>query len=857
MSLWNLHFHRKTREEDLEEEVQAHLRMAAQERIEHGEASSEARTSAVREFGNVAVVKEVTRQMWGFGWLETLLQDLRYGLRQLRRNSGFAAVAILTLALGIGVNTAMFSVLNAVIFRPLPYRSPDQLAMLWTERPSQNLREGRSAYWNAELWRRQSESFTDMAFWDPVSMTLTTAAAEHVSGVRVSPTFFGLLGVQPELGRTFSAEEAEQRQRLAVISHRFWQTRFAGPPEALGASIELDGLPYRIIGVIPERFQFAITGADVWLPHTTFPDWEARRTERGRGSWFVIGRLRPNVTFEQAQAEMNTIARRLDSQLPASERNLGVSVVPLSLQVTGPRLRLALWMLMGAVFFVLLIAGTNVASLLLARGAGRESEIAIRSALGASRGRIVRQLLAESLTLAAISGPLGLLVAWAGIHFILVLRPGDLARLNQVDIDLRVLGWALALCLLTGILVGLAPAITMVRGTWSVSAQEGGRSISVRFARGGIRRALVVTEFALSIILLVGAGLLIRSLWSVENVDPGFRPDLVLSAGLSTPASMGNAQRVNFYNLALEQIDSLPGVETAGIIENLFIHDIPEQTLTAEGSARTASERLRFRSDEVGGGFFKALGTPLLRGRFFSAEDGPNSPRVAIINEAMARRLWPGRDPVGRRFKFGPGDSESEWFTVVGVVGNMRRQGLEIEPIPQMFEPLAQDPSRLATLLVRTSRGDPLKLAGALLVAVQRVDKQVLVYGVATLENQLRDSLGQRRFQTSLLVGFAAIALALACVGLYGMMSYAVAQRTHEIGIRMALGAQKSDVLRMVVAQGLKLTLIGVGVGIVGAFGLTRFLSSLLYGVQPGDPPTFIAVSLILTAVALVFYAIP
>src|SRR5438094_2189974 len=475
---------RRAREADLERELRDHLDLEAEEQRDAGLSSEEAKYAAQRALGNMVRIKEDVRMAWGFQWLETLLQDVRFGLRQLRRNPGFTAVAVLTLALGIGVNTAMFSVLNAVLFRPLPYRSPDQLAMLWTERPSQNLRAGRSAYWNGEQWRRQSESFTDMAFWDPVSMTLATAtAAEHISGVRVSPAFFGLLGVQPELGRTFSAEEAEQRQRLAVISHRFWQTRFAGSPEALGASIELDGLPYRIIGVIPERFQFAITGGDVWLPHTTFPDWEARRAGRGRGSWFVVGRLRPNATFEQAQAEMNTIARRLDSQLPAAERNLGVSVVPLNLQVIGPRLRLALWMLMGAVFFVLLIAGTNVASLLLARGAGRESEIAIRSALGASRGRIVRQLLAESLTLAAISGLLGLLVAWAGIHLILVLRPGDLARLNQVDIDLRVLGWALALCLLAGILVGLAPAITMVRGTWSVSAQEAGRSISVRFAR--------------------------------------------------------------------------------------------------------------------------------------------------------------------------------------------------------------------------------------------------------------------------------------------------------------------------------------------------------------------------------------
>src|SRR5437667_5650933 len=793
-------------------------------------------------------MKERNRERSSFALVETMAQDIRYGVRTLRKSPGFALTSVAVLALAIGANTAMFSVLNAVLLRPLPYRSPEQLAMLWSEVPSQNLREGRTDYMCVEQWRRESKSFADMAVFDPVSVTLTsTDKAERLSVIRVSPNFFPLLGVQPLRGRIFTAEEAEQRQRVALISHRFWQTRFGGLQDAIGATIELDGVSSQIIGILPAGFQF---NADVWEPHTMFPDWEARRVARGSGSWFVVGRLRPNVTIKQAQAEMSAIARRLDDQLPASERNRGISVVPLSLQLTGPRPRLALWMLTGAVFCVLLIAATNVASLSLARSASREKEIAIRAALGASHTRIVRQLLAESLTLAVISGLAGLLVALAGIRLALALKPRDLARLNEVGLDPQVLGWALALCLLTGILVGLAPAMTMARRNLRPSGQEGGRCVAGGIATRRIRRALVVTEFALAIILLIGAGLLVRSLSSVENVDPGFRPERVLSMHLSTTAFRATQQRADFYNRVLEQVESLPGVESLGITSELFIGGNPERELTPEGDARTISERLRFRSDEISGGFFKAVGTPLLRGRFFSKADKPDSPRVAIISDAMARRLWPGRDPVGKRFRLGPGDSDRPWFTVVGVVGDMRRQGLEKEPIPQMFEPLAQNPPRLATLLVRTSVDDPLKMAGAVQAAVRRVEKYVPLYGVTTLDNRLGAFLAERRFQTSPLIGFSVVALLMAAIGIYGLIQYSVATRTHEIGIRMAVGAQAGDVFRMIIREGLKLSLTGLVLGLLGALWLGQAGSSLLFGVTATDPLTFITVSLLLTAVA-------
>ena len=784
--------------------------------------------------------------------MSDLVRDLRYAVRALRKSPAFTATSVAVLALAIGANTAMFSVLNAVLLRPLPYRSPEELAMLWTGIPGQNL-QGRPAYLTVEEWRRQSKSFADMAVFDPVSVTLTDAdGAGKISVARISPNFFSLLGVQPLQGRTFSAEEAEERRRVALISHRFWQARFGGSRDAIGSSIELDGRFSQIIGILPAGFQVARLNADVdvWEPHTMFPDWEARRGARGAGSWFVVGRLRPNVTVDQAQAEMSPIARVLDEELPAADRNRGITLVSLSQYVVGSRSRLALWMLTGAVFCVLLIAAANVASLSLARSVSRAREMAIRATLGASPARIVRQLLAESVTLAALSGLLGTWLAVAGIRLIRALGPGDLARLNEASLDLRVLAWALAISLLTGILVGLAPALTMLRRNLRLSGEEGGRSVSGGLATLRIRRALVVSEFALAIILLAGAGLLVRSWLSVERVDPGFRPERVLSMQLSTTAFFAPAQRANFYGRVLEQIESLPGVESAGIIGDLFISSDSEEILTTESNAGITSERLRLRRDEASGRFFTTLRTPLLRGRFFSVEDGPDAPRVVIINDAMARHLWPGRDPVGRRIKLGPRDSDRPWLTVVGVVGDMRRQGLETEPIPQMFEPLAQNPSGLETLLVRTSSDDPVQMVATIRAAIGRVDKDAPLYGVTTLEERLGAYLTERRFQTSLLIGSAVVALLMAAIGIYGLILYSVATRTQEIGIRMAVGAQAGDIFRMVVREGLQLSVTGLTLGLVGALLVGRAGSSLLFGVTATDPLTFITVSMLLTAVA-------
>ena len=784
------------------------------------------------------------------------VHDLRYALRRLRTSPGFALTSITTLALAIGASTALFSVLNAVLLRPLPFEAPDRLAMLWTEIPSRGLTAGRSAYGSVEEWRKQSESFSDIAVFDPVSSILTRGGErEQISVNRVSPNFFPLLGVQPALGRTFSLQEANDRQRLAVISHRFWQARFGGSPAAIGAALELDGERSEIVGIMPASMQTGF-GADVFQPHTLFPDWETRRTQLGAGQWFVLARLRPHATFGQAQAEMSAIAGRLDSQLPRAEQGRGISLAAFSQYLTGSRPRLVLWMLTAAALCLLLVATANVAGLSLARSAGRVPEMAIRAALGASRARIARQLLAESVTVAAAAGALGLVLAVAGIRVIRAYGPGDLARLQEVGLDVNVLGWALAVTLSSGILVGLAPAMTMWRRDLRAAGAEGGRGIAGGVATR-LRRLLVVAECAVAIMLLVGAGLLVRSWWNVMHVDPGFQTERILSVALMAPGSGEVGQRATFYDLVLEQVTSIAGVESASVSSELFVGNVGERVLTAEGADRLGGERLPFRTDEVSAGFFNTLRTPLLRGRLFSAEDGPRSQRVAIVNEAMASRIWPGRDPIGRRFTYGPAGPDSAWLTVVGVVGNMRRQGPETEPVPQIFEALVQNPPRRAILFVRASLADPLQLAAPLRAAVGRADPRAVVYGVGTVDARLGAMLAERRLQTSLLTGFSVVALLLSTIGIYGLIQYSVATRTHEIGLRMALGARAGDIFRMVMREGLVLSLAGLVLGLIGAWWLGRAGSSLLFGITATDPMTFVAVSLLVMVVACAACYVP
>ena len=838
---------------EIEDEITSHLAEATEEYVRQGLSPEEARRAARRSFGGVTQTKEVYRHVRSFVWMEDSARDCRYALRTLRKSPAFTTAAAATLALAIGASTTMFSVLNAVLLRPFPYQAPEQLAMLWTENPTQNLREGRSALWDVEQWRAQSQTVADLATFDTVSTMLTAAdGVEQIVGASISPNLLPLLGVRPVLGRSFSTEEGEQQQRLVMISHRFWQARFGGSHEALGATLVLNGFLSQIIGILPADFQIARVDADVWMPHAS------RQSVRGGETWFVVGRLRPTVTFDQAQAEMSAVARRLNDQSPPADRNRDITVVPLSTYIVGPQTRLALWTLGGAVFCVFLIAAANVTSLSLARSVARAREMAVRAALGANTGRIVRQLLTESVVLAAGSGLIGTLVAFGGNRLIRAFGPGDLPRLNEVSLDLRALGCALAISILGGILVGLAPAMTAMRRDLRAFGDGSGRSVSGGTSGRRVRRTLVVAEFALAIVLLVGAGLLVRSWWHVNSIDPGFRPERVLVMELSTPATFSiPAQRTDLYHRVLEQIQAVPGVENAGIIGDLFITNSREQVVTVERDDGTVSERLRFAADEVSSDFFNAIGTPLLGGRFFSFGDGPDAPPVAIVNDAMARRSWPGHDPVGRRFKLGPRDSDRPWYTVVGVVADMRRQGPEREPFPQMFVPLAQNPPRSADFFIQTSSVDPLAMAGALRAAVRQAEKNAPIYGVAPLKTQLGTYLTQRRFQMSLVTGFSVVALLMAAVGIYGLIQYSIATRTQEIGLRMAVGAQDGDIFRMIIGEGLTLSTTGVTLGLVGAWWLGRAGSSLLFGVTAGDPLTFTTVSLLMTAVALAACYLP
>ncbi len=849
--LWALGRARQDR--DIDEEIGSHLAEATEEYIRQGLSPAEARRAARRSFGGVTQTREVYRQMGSFMWLEDSWRDVRHGLRALSKSPAFTLAAAATLALAIGANTAMFSVLNAVVLRPLPYTSPERLAMLWTEDPTQNVREGRSALGDVERWRTGSRSFADIATFDAVSTTLAGAeGAEQIVGGSISPNLLSLLGVQPALGHGFSTEEAEQGQRLVVISHRFWQARFGGSNDAVGATIVLDGIPSQIVGILPAGFQIARLDADVWWPHPTTEERLVSLSGDAGSTWFVVGRLRPNVTFEQAQQEMSAMVRRLNEQLPAADRNRGISIVPLSLYLVAPESRLALWMLGGAVLFVFAIAAANVTSLSLARSVARAREMAVRAALGASAGRLVRQLLTESVTLAIVSGLVGTLLAVVGIRFIRTFGPGTLPGLNEMAIDLRVVGWAFAASLTAGILVGLAPAIATLHRYSRQPSEERGRSVSGGAVTRRIRRSLVVAEFALALVLLVGAGLLVRSWWYVTSIDPGFKPERVLVMELSAPMTFSvPVQRSDLYHRVLEEFQAVPGVENAGIVGDLFIANSREQLVTIERDDGTVSERVRLRRDEVSADFFRAIGTPLMKGRFFSVEDGPDAPMVAVINDAMARRAWPGHDPVGRRFKYGPRDSKRPWFTVVGVVADMRRQGQERETVPQMFVSLAQDPPGSVDILIRTSSDDPLTMAGALRAAVRRVERNAPIYGVAPLEQQLGAYLTQRRFQTVLLTGFSVVALLLAAIGIYGLIQYSIATRTQEIGLRQAIGAPAGDIFRMIIGEGLKLSLTGLALGLVGAWWLGRAVSGLLLGVTASDPLTFATVSLLLTAVAI------
>ncbi len=791
--------------------------------------------------------------------METLLKDFRYGVRMLMKRPGFTAVAIIALALGIGANTAIFSVINAVILKPLPFSDPDRLIRVYETDKHRGLTQGSASYPDFADWRDQNHVFERIAAFHDSGPVLTGGDdAVRLQGAVVSADLFALLGATPVLGRTFLPEEDKPGDsgRVVILSYGLWQRQFNSDPNILGRSLTLDSVNHSVVGVMPAGFQFPISNEPVEL-WTTFAaesqGADAMTAQRGAHYLRVIARLKPDVAISQAQSEMDTIASRLEQQYPDENSHRGVYVVGALEDLVGD-VRPALLLLLGAVGCVLLIACANVANLLLARATTRHKEMAIRAALGASRMRVVRQLLTESVTLSLAGGALGLLVALWATDLFVALSGDDLPRATGIRLDGGVLLFTLAVSVLTGVIFGLVPAIQSSRPDLSESLKEGGRSSTDGARRNTIRSVLVVFEVAIAIVVLVCAGLLIESLRRLQNINPGFNSKNVLTLKMGLPdVKYTTEKQVAFYRELLERINALPGVARASAVLPLPLGgDRVRVSFETEGRPMAQGDLPTAELRTIGMDYFAAMGIPLVKGRDFTARDNGKAPGVIIVNSAFVEKFFPGEDPIGKHIKPGISFDENEppMREIVGVVGNVRHLKLDAAEDAEFYAPHAQIPFDSMTIVVK-SENDPRGLSGAIQQEVSAIDKDLPVFEIKTLDDYVAGAVARPRFNTLLLAIFAGLALVLTAVGLYGVMSYAVAQRTHEIGIRMALGAQSSDVLKLVVSQGMLLTLIGVAIGLVAAFALTRLMSSLLYGVSATDPLTFVIVAATLSAVAL------
>ncbi|MCM3901972.1 MAG: ABC transporter permease [Pyrinomonadaceae bacterium] len=791
--------------------------------------------------------------------METLCKDITYGVRTLVKSPGFTAVAVLALTLGIGANTAIFSVVNSVLLRPLPFSDPGRLVQLWEAKASMGRTEMPASYPNFADWRDQNQVFEHLVAYSDWTFNLTgTGEAERIRSAIVSPAFFSALGIKAIRGRVFLAGEDERGKDLvAVISESLWQRRFDSDPNIVGRSINLDDKSFTVVGIIARGVQAPLLSDEIelWAPVSH----GFGSTNRFGHYLNVIGRLNPDVTTQQAQAEMNTIAR-LEQQYPESNKGLGVRVVSLGEQIVG-NFRTSLLVMLGAVVFVLLIGAANVANMSLARAATRQKEIAIRTALGAGRWRIVRQLLTESMLLSLTSGVLGFLVAIWGIDLLVALSPADLPRVKEVTIDLRVLGFTLAVSLLTGILFGLLPALQASRSKLNERLKAGGRSATSGTNRQRLRGSLVITEIALSLVLLVGAGLLIRSFIRLQSVNPGFNPSNVLTMqlDLSGPKYKTGSQVIAFHNQLLERLKQLPAVQyasTRSFVPIASDASFAYLRFNVEGRQADISEAPVAFYNGVSPDYFQTMMIPMLKGRGFSDKDVRGSQNVAIVNAALAQRYFGAEDSIGKRISLEDNPKEGDWVTIVGVVGDTKPRELRSEPVAELYMPYNQQPERGMSLMIRYLEGGT-GVAAAVRNEVLALDKDQPVYSIRTLDSVLSESVATPRFRTLLLGVFAGVALILAGVGIYGVISYAVSQRTHEIGIRMALGARATDVLKLVLKGGMILVLIGVALGLAGAFALTRVLTTLLFGVTPTDVATFATVSLGLIVVALLACYIP
>ncbi len=796
--------------------------------------------------------------------MRTLWQDVRYGLRTLSKNPGFTAVAVLALALGIGANSAIFSVVNAVLLNPLPFPEEGQLLRLGEGTRGQALAErGSFSFPDYRDVRAQARTLAHVAaFWNSGAiLTGEGLEEEQLHGADVSPEYFAVLGERPELGRVLTDEDNHPDADAVVISHSLWQRRFGGRRDVLGQQLKLGGSTMTVVGVMPAGFEYPFRTAhqDFWEPLDDRPT--PAREQRDSRSYNIIARMKPGVTVEQANAELDTISRRLEQQYPDSNTTVLIAGASMRDDVTRD-VRPALLILLGAVAFVLLIACANVANLLLARATARHKEIAVRTALGASRWRIVRQLLVESLLLALAGGAAGLLLAVWGADVLVAASPSDIPRVEQVGLDARVVIFTLLVSALTGVAFGLVPALQASKTELTGALNEGGRGATEGFRRNRARSLLVVAEVALSLVLLIGAGLLIRSFVRLMQTDPGFDPSRVIALDipLSRQRYDTEQKQAAFFNQLVERARQLPGVEAAGLVNNLpLTHNVDELTFNIAGRPPFPPGAEAEANDTVvSPGYFEAMKIPLREGRMFSAQDGPNAPRVMLVSEALARKYFAGQNPVGQRLVIDyDAPLGNVTYEIVGVVGDARRASLEAAAEPEFYVLNEQLPQRRLNLVVRTSAANPASMAAALRGAVAELDKEQTVWQTRTLDQLVSASVAARRFNMALLGVFAAVALALAALGIYGVMAYTVTRRTHEVGVRMALGASRGDVLRLIVGQGMALALAGVAVGLAAAFAVTRVLAGLLYGVTTTDPLTYACLALLLAAIAFVSCYLP
>jgi predicted permease len=796
------------------------------------------------------------------------MNDLRFALRQLLKNPGFTAVAVMTLALGIGANTAIFSMVNGLLLHPLPYRDSERLATVWTHSPGANVEQDWPSPGQFSAIKVDAGAFDAIAIARGYLAILTgQEVPERINAVQVSSAVFPLLGTQPALGRVFLPEEDTPGKPLTVVlTHGFWQRRFGGDPKVIGREINLDGDNYTMVGVLPKDFSLdyevmpTVGGRvrpELFLP---LPLSAERMNHHGDENYNVLARLKPGATIAQAQTELNHVARRLEQEFPKgypASRRFGFSIRPLLEQVVG-EVRLALYALVGAVACVLLIACANVANLLLARGAAREKEIAIRTAIGASRWRVVRQLLTESLLLAVLGGALGLLLAAGGLKALRALSPGNIPRLQDIGMDARVLIFTVGVTLFTSLLFGLAPALQNLRMNLSGILKEGGRGLVAGHHRLG--NLLVIAEIALSLVLAVSAGLLIRSFARVQQVEPGFVPENVLSMRLAVFAARyaDATRRAIFYQQLLDRVRSLPGVKSAGLVSVLpLAGGISWGAITIEAyDPATGQSAIQADQRIASVGYFETMKIPLIKGRFFNEQDRKESPRVAIVDENMARSYWPDGNPIGKRLKLGSGTNNNPWLTVVGVIANVKQYGLDTDSRVAFYTPHSQVPAGTMYLTVRT-RSEPANLASAVAKEAQVLEPNVLTYDVKTMDQWVSGSLARRRFAMLALGLFAGVAMLLAAVGIYGVVSYTMAQRTREIGVRVALGAQRRDILSLVIRRAVNLSLIGALIGLVGCLAVTRLVASLLYQISPSDPWTLGSALLLLVTVTILASWLP